>query len=254
MKSHLNYLLLIILLPLLASCDTNFDGNNNGYSSYNYRIDIATVQNPTKTSKFSFLLDNNKLYQVTQTNDPTYIPVDGQRIIANYTILSVTKVDSTYNRTVLLNNVSTVLTKGIFKITPATRDSIGHDSITIRDMWIGNDFLNIEFAYFGNNKTHFINLISDALKTYTDGKTHLEFRHNGNGDAPTYYLRGIVSFNLKSLQTGVSGNVLNLAIHVKAPYLAAEKMYDIPYYFGSTASLYSATDYNTLLQGVHNFH
>lgn len=254
MKSHSNYLLLIILLPLFASCDTNFDGNNYGYSNYNYRIDIATVLNPTQTSKFSFLLDNNKLYQVAQTNDPTFIPTDGQRIIANYTILSVTKVDSTYTRTVQLNNASTVLTKGIFKITPATRDSIGHDSITMRDMWIGNDFLNIEFAYFGNNKTHFINLVSDALKTYTDGKIHLEFRHNGNTDAPTYYIRGIVSFNLKSLQTGVSGNVLNLAIHVKVPYQTAEKVYDIPYYFGTTPTLYGASDYNSFMQGIHNFH
>ena len=254
MKSHSNYLWLILLLPLFVACDTNFDGNYNGYSNYNSRIDIATVQNPSLTSTFSFLLDNNTLYQVTQSNDPTFIPADGQRIIADYTVLSVTKVDSTYNRKVQLNNASVVLTKGIFKITPATQDSIGHDSITIRDMWIGNDYLNIEFAYFGNDKTHFINLVSDASKTYTDGKTHLEFRHNGNGDLPTFYLRGIVSFNLKSLQAGASGNVLNLAIHVKVPYQTAEKMYDIPYYFGSTATLYGASDYKALMQGVRKVH
>jgi hypothetical protein len=253
MKSHSNYLWLFLLLPLFVACD-NFDDDYNGYSNYNYRIDIATVQNPTLTSTFSFLLDNNKLYQVTQSNDPTFIPADGQRIIANYTVLSVTKVDSTYTRKARLNDASVVLTKNIFKITPATQDSIGHDSITIKDMWIGNDYLNIEFAYFGNNKTHFINLVSDASKTYTDGKTHLEFRHKGNGDLPTYYSRGIVSFKLKSLQTGASGNVLNLAIHVKVPYQTTEKMYDIPYYFGSTATLYGASDYNTLMKGVHNVH
>ena len=234
------------------ACDNNFDGYHNGYTDNNYRIDIATVQNPTLSSNFYFLLDNNQLYQVTGTNVPSFIPKDGQRIIANYSILSVTKVDSTYTRKVQLNNASLVLTKGIFKITPATQDSIGHDSITIRDMWIGNDFLNIEFAYFGNDKTHYINLVSDATKTYTDGKVHLEFRHNGNGDAPTYYLKGLVSFNLKSLKTGVSGTVLNLLIHVKVPYQAAERTYNIVYYFGPNTTLYGAPDINSLMQVVHN--
>ena len=253
MKSHLNYFVLLMLLPLLAACDNNFDNNYYGSSYNNYRIDIATVKNPGLTSKFSFLLDNNKLMQVTQTNDPTFIPNDGQRIIANYNILSVTKVDSTYTRDVQLNNASLVLTKGIFNITPATQDSIGNDSITIRDMWIGNDFLNIEFAYLGNNKTHYINLVSDASKVYTDGKIHLEFRHNGNGDAPTYYLKGIVSFNLKPLQTGVSATVLNLAIHVKVPYQATEKVYNLPYYFGPNTTLYGAPDFSTrLMQNIHN--
>ena len=254
MKSHLNYLLLILLLPLLPACDDNFDSNNSGYPYSNYRIDIATVKNPGLTSNFSFLLDNNQLMQITKTNVPSFMPVDGQRIIANYTILTETKVDSVYTRTVRLINAQNVLTKGIFQITPSKQDSIGNDSIYLRDMWIGNDFLNIEFAYFGNNKTHFINLVSDASKVYTDGKIHLEFRHNGNGDAPTYYLRGIVSFNLKSLQSGVTGNVLNLVIHVKMPNQTTVKMYNIPYYFGSTATLYGASDFNTLMQAPYNVH
>jgi hypothetical protein len=253
MKSHLNYFMLMLLLPFLAACDNNFDNNYYGSSYNNYRVDIATVKNPDSTYKFSFLLDNNKLMNVTQSGDPTFIPKDGQRIIANYSILSVALVDSTYSRNVQLNNASLVLTKGIFKITPATQDSIGHDSITIRDMWVGNDFLNIEFAYFGNNKTHYINLVSDASKVYTDGKVHLEFRHNGNGDAPTYYLKGIVSFNLKSLQTGVTATVLNLAIHVKVPYQSVEKVYNIPYYFGPNTTLYGTPDFNThMLQSIHN--
>jgi hypothetical protein len=254
MKSHPTYLLLIMLLPFFMACDNNYDGYYNGYPINNSRVDIATVQNPASTSKFSFLLDNNQLMQITQTDVSSFIPKDGQRIIANFTVLTQTKVDSVYNTTVRLNDASTVLTKGIFKITPATQDSIGNDSITVRDMWIGNDFLNIEFAYLGNNKTHYINLVSDASKVYTDGKTHLEFRHNGNGDAPTYYLNGIVSFNLKSLQTGVTGTVLNLVIHVKVPYQTAEKMYNIPYYFGPTTNLYGAPEFMSLIQKVQPIH
>lgn len=250
MKSHLKYYLLIMLLPVFTACEND----ENYYSYNNNRVDIATVKNAGLSSKFSFLLDNNQLMQITQTEVPTFIPKDGQRIIANYSILSVTKVDTTYTRNVRLNDVYSVLTKGVFKITPATQDSIGHDSITIRDMWIANDFLNVEFAYLGNNKIHYINLVSDASKVYTDGKIHLEFRHNGNGDAPTYYLKGLVSFNLKSLQTGVTASVLNLLIQVKVPYHTVEKTYDIPYYFGPTTTLYGAPDINSMMQGVHISH
>jgi hypothetical protein len=250
MKSPLNYLLLIMLLPLFMACDDNYDY----YQHDHYRVDMGTVINPNFNSRFSFLLDNNRLIQVTETNVPSFIPKDGQRIIANYTILSETKADSTVTRNVKLNNAYTVLTKGIFNITPATQDSIGHDSIYIRDMWIGSDYLNVEFAYWGNNKTHYINLVSDASKVYTDGKTHLEFRHNGNGDTPTYYLRGIVSFRLKSLQPQATANSLDLVIHVKEPYHSVEKMYAITYNFGPTPVLYKTADFNSLMQEVHEIH
>jgi len=246
MKTRLNYLFLLLLLPLFIGCGDNV--NDHSYNSY--IVDIGTVVNPSLSPTFSILLDNNKLLKVTETEDQTFVPKDGQRIVATYTLLSVTKVDTVTTRKIRLNNAYSVLTKGIFKITPATQDSIGHDSITIRDMWIGNDFLNIEFSYLGNDKTHYINLVSDASKVYTDGKVHLEFRHNANGDSPTYYSKGIVSFNLKSLQTGVTATVLNLLIHVNVPNQAAEKTYNVVYYFGPTTALYVAPDLNYKLKGV----
>lgn len=250
MKSRSNYLLLIILVPLLVACD-NFFGDVSNNDNNNYRVDIVTVKNPNLNSKFSFVLDNNLLYQVTQTADSTFKPKDGQRIIASYNILSVTKVDSTFNRSVKLLDASLILTKNIFNLTPATADSIGHDSIYIRDLWIGNDYLNIEFAYLGNNKTHFINLVSDPTKVYTDGKVHLEFRHNGNKDIPTYYLKGLVSFNLKSLQVGATLKTLNLVIHVKVPNQTVEKIYDIAYTFGPTSNVYVSPGYQSLMKIVN---
>jgi hypothetical protein len=217
-----------------------------------YHEDIATVRNPTLSSKFVLVLDNNQIMQITQTNLPSFVPKDGQRIIANYTILS--KTDST-NVPVKLFDAANVLTKGIFKITSATQDSIGHDSIFVRDMWIGNDFLNVEFSYWGFSRTHYINLVSDSSKVYTDGKTHLEFRHNGNGDTPTYLLRGIVSFSLKSLQAGITGKTLNLVIHVKVPYQTAEQLYDVTYNFGPTTStVYTGPQISSYMKEMHNIH
>ena len=253
MKPHSKYLLLIILMPFLAACD-NFFGDNSNNDNNNYRVNLVTVKNPNLSSKFSFVLDNNLLYQVTQTADSTFKPKDGQRIIASYNILSMAKADTTSNRSVQLLDASLVLTKNIFNLTTATADSIGHDSITIRDMWIGNDYLNIEFAYLGNNKIHFINLVSDPTKVYTDGKVHLEFRHNGNSDLPTYYLKGLVSFNLKSLQAGITAKTLNLVIHVKVPNQSVEKTYEIAYTFGPTSNVYVAPGFQSLMKSVNKVH
>lgn len=223
-----------LLLPLLVACEND----NDRYSLDDYRIDIATVENANLSSTFLFRLDNDELLWTAATNLPFYIPKDGQRIIANYTILSNMGVGSLYDHDVKLNDVYNVLTKGIFPITPATKDSIGNDSIQIDNIWIGSDYLNIEFAYPGYDKIHYINLVSDTSKVYTDGKIHLEFRHNANGDTPTYYKSGIVSFNLKSLQTGAASKSINLVIHVNVPNQAGEKLYALTYRFGEISAMY----------------
>lgn len=234
MKTMKKIFLLSLLLPFFMACDLNDDG----YSLDKYWIDIATVENPDNSSFFYFRLDNNDLMWTAATNFRHFRPVDGQRIIVNYTILSNGPTGGSYNHDVKLNDAYKVLTKGIFPITPATRDSIGNDSIHVRDIWIGRDFLNVEFVYPGYDQIHFINLVSDASKVYTDGKIHLEFRHNANEDNPIYHRNGIVSFNLKSLQTGAGSDSVNLVIHVNEPNMAADKTFNLTYKFGAAAMLY----------------
>ena len=207
--------------------------NNNDLN--NYELDIATVQNPYNETSFFFRLDNNKRMWVDESNFSGYAPKDGQRIVANYTLLADKRATHLYDYDVRLNDVYEVLTKGIFNVSKATQDSIGNDSISIDDMWIGSDYMNVQFSYPGYNKTHFINLVNDTSKIFSDGKIHLYFRHNSNADSPVYLRSGIVSFNIKSLQTGASGTLLNLVIHVNIPNQAAEKTYDIPYDFSLTA-------------------
>jgi hypothetical protein len=72
---------------------------------------------------------------------------------------------------------------------------------------------------------------------YTDGKTHLEFRHNANDDSPNYYRRGIVSFDIKSLQATTSNKTINLVIHVNVPNQAEEKTYALTYNFDTNSTL-----------------
>ncbi len=237
MKTVTKFFLLFLLITLFTGCNDD----NNYYEKY--WVNIATVQNPDSVSTFFFRLDNNDLMWTEQTNFRDYRPKDGQRIIANYTILSDKRATGLYDYDVKLNDVYPVLTKGIFQITPATQDSIGNDSIYISDMWIGSDYLNVEFQYEGYNQTHYINLVSDTSKVYTDGKIHLEFRHNANNDAPYYYRNGIVSFNLKSLQADSTSGALDLVISVNVPNKAADETYELTYKYGDSTPTYRSVQF-----------
>lgn len=169
---------------------------------------------------------------VTSSNIPGYKPAGGQRIVANYSILADTRQTGLYDYEVRLNDVYDVLTKGIFPITPETQDSIGDDPIHIRDLWVGSKYLNFEFIYQGFNKTHYINLVYDSLKTYTDNKIHLEFRHNANDDLAVNNLWGVASFDLSSLEDPELDSI-QLVIHVNLPNQTEVKLYERTYHYGS---------------------
>jgi len=234
MKTILKISVFSILLLNFVSCD--FNENVDNELSHHSMVDIATVQNPDSLSTFFLKLDNNYLLWTQESYFRNYRPKNGQRVIANYTILSDKRATGMYDYDISLNDIYEVLTKNIFKISPATQDSIGNDSITVEDMWIGSDYLNVQFVYAGYNQIHFINLVSDTSKTYTDGKIHLEFRHNAKNDSPVYIRRGYVSFNLKSLQTDPT-KTLNLVIHVNVPNQAADKTYELTYTYNNSNAL-----------------
>jgi hypothetical protein len=213
----------IVLTFGFFSCD-----DNDGFSLNKYWISMATVENPDSTPFFDFTTDGGKRMAVVASQYPTYSPKDGQRIIANYTLLS--NETGKYDHQVRLNNSYNVLTKDIFAITPATQDSIGNDPINIFDIWVGGDYLNIEFVYFAHNKSHFINLVSDESKEYNDGKVHLEFRHNAFNDPQSVRVFGIVSFRLEPLRVADKESI-DLVIHSKPYNSQVEKTYSLTYKF-----------------------
>jgi len=225
MKTILKTLFFLLGLSIFTAC------NNDDNSLSNYHVDIATVINSNNNSAFTFELDNNSIMKPIYTNVANYVPKNGQRIVANYTILSESLSGKKFD--VKLNDVYNVLTKGIYAITPSKQDSIGNDSIQIEDMWIGSTYLNVDFIYPGNDKTHFISLVSDASKLYNDGKIHLEFRHNANKDAGVILKEGLVSFDIKSLLPVSPANTISapvtLVIHVNVPNQAAEKTYEFKF-------------------------
>ena len=203
-------LFLFILIPFFIACNND----EPDYTATNYYVSIATVENPNIETTFFMTIDDSSRLYVSETNFLNYRPTDKQRIIANYQILPNTADSTNYDYNVKLRDVYEVLTKEIFEISAETEDSIGNDYISIESIWVGSHYLNVEFVYPGTDKMHFINLVSDSTKTYDDNKTHLEFRHNSNGDYPGNNQWGLASFNLKSLETSIS-DTLELVIHTK---------------------------------------
>lgn len=210
MKKYL--ILLVFATILLTSCN-----DDDGYSLDKFWVSMATVENPNNEPFFFLNLDNGEVLWTAATNFYNYKPLTGQRIIADYTILNDKAPGSSYQHDVKLNDAYNILTKRIFHITPETQDSIGHDPISVNDMWIGSDYLNIQFYYTGYNKVHFINLVKDESKEYTDNKIHLEFRHNANNDSQQYKQAGIVSFDLRTIliKPREITEAVPLVIHVK---------------------------------------
>lgn len=204
--------LFLLLLPALAfvSCD-----DDDGYSLDKFWISLATVENPQNEPYFYLHLDNGDILWTAASNFYNYRPRTGQRILADYTILNDKPEGSGYDHDVRLNDAYSILTKGIFTVTPATQDSIGYDPIVLGDTWIGSDFLNVRLAYYGYNQRHMLNLVRDPEKVYTDNKVHLELRHNAFNDNPTYLYYSMVSFNLTSLQALPRTQPIDIVVHYK---------------------------------------
>lgn len=206
--------LILALFPaiLFTSCNDDDD-----YSLDKFWVSMATVENPDNDPFFYLKLDNDETLKIVATNFYNYKPQSGQRIMADYTILNDKPSGSFYQHDIKLNDAYNILTKKIFNITSATQDSIGNDPIGIKDMWIGSNYLNIQFYYAGYDKVHFINLVKDESKVYNDNKMHLEFRHNANNDEKKYKNYGFVAFDLNSLFVQPREEVerINIVVQVK---------------------------------------
>lgn len=232
MKTFRQLAVLTLMGIVVTSCS---DVEDDGYSLDKYWVDIATVRNPDVKNVFFIELDDSTLMWTAASAFHNFKPKDGQRLIANYTILADKRPTGLYDYDIRLNDMYEVLTKPIFYVTPATQDSIGNDSVEITDIWIGSKYLNVEFAFYGHDKMHYINLVKDNQRLFTDDKIHLEFRHNGRGDAPLYRRYGIASFDISPL-IDVARDSVPLVIHVNKPNQTEEQLINLNFTYNKPAS------------------
>lgn len=235
MKKLFLGLSLLIGTLLFLSCS-----NDDGYSLNDYWLATGTF---IKTSDYYYVItdEGDKLWP-SASNILAKKHDDGDRILMNYTILDETEEGSKYKYYVKINNTSAILTKGLFTFTSATsettKDSIGHNPITIKDTWITDDYLTVEFDYGGGSGIHFISLVKDETALNTDNdEIILELRHNANNDSYNYLQWGLASFDLSEIQKDEQESV---GIFVRAIDKNGTYQYNkvLNYEYGAAASNY----------------
>jgi len=137
---------------------------------------------------------------------------NNERIIAYFSMSDMAK-PAGVDYVIDIYNFSPVLFKPVIELTPNIIDSIGNDPMTVRDLWLAKDYLNLNFEYYGSgNKIHYINLTRTPGEVATD-TVLVEIKHNARLDPENYALNGFVSFDLQPLK---SEGIDSLILHVRA--------------------------------------
>lgn len=185
---------------LLTSCLKDDDY----YSIGDYIVTFGTIEKKSSAvNDYVIHLDHGDNVVPVSTAIPWFEIKNNQRVLLNFNPLSDEKLtDSTLTYFAKINGLREILFKGIKKYTEVKDDSMGHDSIIVRDAWISKTggILNIDFKYYTQGSVHYINLIDNGEGNGIDKPFVLEFRHNARGDRKDYPATGYVSFKLDYLK------------------------------------------------------
>ncbi|MGQ1946920.1 NigD-like protein [Geofilum sp. OHC36d9] len=193
-RNVLRTAILLLGVLFLQACE-----DDNDYSMDHFWVTTATIDRSGSVHPYLIVTDNGDRLFPSASVVKGFDPDDGQRIWVNYTILGDAADEFDYY--VKINDVSEILTKGVFTLTSSTADSIGNDPVKIKDVWLSGNYLNVGFVYGGGGAIHFINLIQEESKPLNDdGYPILEFRHNRNQDLYNYAMKGWVSFDLSDFR------------------------------------------------------
>lgn len=207
------FLLLSVTMPFLQSCLDDFDGNEQP------SLTIGTLRIINGNDYYFALDEGTKMYPGDTTSINNYKLTEGQRTFIYFYPLEE-KVDG-YDYNAQINHIENILTKDIYSMPAEKADSIGDDGINITNMWIVDNYLNIQYQlYHSNNpdKKHMLNLVVNEAsdgKNDKDGYITLEFRQNANNDELIMPGNGLVSFKLDKIANQME-NKKGLNIRVKS--------------------------------------
>jgi hypothetical protein len=205
MKKKIGFLKLIFpavigLGMILISC---YD-DQNCYREGDSFVAFGTIEKKgAGTLDYAIHLDEGDIVIPQETSIPSFVIKDNQRVLVNFSPLSdqnLTDTTSTYLSRI--NALRDILFKDIKKYTQVADDSMGHDPIIIRRLWISKTggILNIDMRYYTQGSVHYINLIDNGEANGIDKPFVLELRHNARGDRKDYPATGYVSFKLNYLK------------------------------------------------------
>lgn len=188
-----NWYLLIGLLVLVASA-CSFDDEESEY----YQYALGVVEGNSATT-FMILTDGGERIRPVEFHPSNYEIEEGKRVLVRFTMVEESEADS-YDYLVKVASISNVLTKQIVIADEEVRDTIGNDPVTINWLSIGNDFLNVDFSFWADSKTHYFDLVLDSTKQDKEGFITLNFHHNANDDIRYRNYSGLISFPLEMLK------------------------------------------------------
>jgi len=208
MKKYSFFYFLILVSLVFIGCST--DENTEYYSV------LGTVAK--SNDSVIVVSDDDERLLVNNSGSLSSIN-DNERIILYFTLIEE-PLPSGVDYIIDVYNFTKVLFKPVIELTDQIADSIGNDPMTVRDIWLAKDYLNLNFEFYGNDEVHYINLTRNPGEIPTD-TINLEVRHNDNDDPYNYLRNGFVTFDLESLRNEVKDSVV---LHIKA------KGYNSTYY------------------------
>ncbi|MDR2921120.1 MAG: NigD-like protein [Tannerella sp.] len=219
----MRYLMLIIGVLLSAFLFNSCDDDDDSYSLGDVWGSIATVRPLSENSNnYSLVLDDGTTLWPAANHAPWYTPKANQRAIVYYTILS--DYFQGYDHAIMVRDISDILTKFPAENlgSEGNDEEYGTDPVEILDMWIGDGYLNVWFGFNYSGKVkHFMNLVQrqDINTPY-----YFEFRHNAYDDTGNSGQKGLVAFNLSSLNIEEE-----VTLTIKVNTFEGDKMYTIKY-------------------------
>jgi hypothetical protein len=194
MRTFHSLLLAFILLSAFAC--------NKEEPQYYSALGVLLIQNDSTIIETD---DNERLLVLNRAN-PGAGYNHHDRVIADFSLAGGVKpagIDYMVN----LERLEKVLFKPVKVLTGDNADSIGDDPMSVRNIWLAKDFLNLSFGFYGGNQTHYINLVRNPGDLPQD-TVELEIRHNDRDDSGYYALSGFVSFDLSSLRNTAADSLV----------------------------------------------
>lgn len=187
--------MLMLAIPVLQSCDDDDD-----YSLGKFVFRMATVH-VEGGNTYYLEIDNGQKLWPAATDIPWYKPVDGQRVWADFTLLSDEIPNTEFDHAIKVNYLFNVLTKTVDELTAENEEEYGNDPAYIEDMWIGGNYLNMQFVVnIPVNELHRVSLVNntadEAPLIDEEGYICLEYRYNRAEEVYNAPRRSYVSFNL----------------------------------------------------------
>jgi len=192
--------LVLLMSVFLTSCiDELFnDSDDDNYSVISFGFVKTTPSNQT----FVINLDNGSVVTPVRNAISDFGVSDSDRVMVTFDPSDKNPLtDSTFNYFAKIHNLRKILFKDIVKLTDVSEDSVGNDPIIVREAWLsGKNILNVDLTFYTQGSIHYINLVDNGEGNGVAKPYILELRHNDRGDANSYMVNAIVSFNLDRLK------------------------------------------------------